>query len=73
MKINITKLLTAASVAIVSLFAGRPADALSVGDAAPNFKAQSALDGKVVDFDLKNALAKHAVVLYFFPQAFSSG
>jgi thioredoxin-dependent peroxiredoxin len=73
MKINITKLLTAATVAVVSLFVARPADALSVGDTAPDFTAQSALDGKVVDFSLKAALAKHAIVLYFYPKAFTTG
>ena len=73
MKANITKLLTAATVAVVSLFVARPADALSVGATAPEFTAQSALGGKVVDFNLKTALGKHAVVLYFFPKAFTSG
>lgn len=73
MKTNITKLLTAATVAVISLFVARPADALSVGDSAPEFTAQSALDGKLVDFNLKAALAQHAVVLYFFPKAFTSG
>jgi peroxiredoxin Q/BCP len=50
-----------------------PARALGVGDAAPDFTADSALAGKVVKFSLKDALAKHAVVLYFFPKAFTAG
>ena len=47
--------------------------ALDVGDAAPNFTAQAALDGKVFKFSLADSLAKGPVVLYFFPAAFSVG
>jgi thioredoxin-dependent peroxiredoxin len=56
----------------VFLIAGQ-ARALQVGDAAPDFTANSALAGKTVKFSLKDELAKHAVVLYFFPKAFTSG
>jgi hypothetical protein len=56
----------------VLLIAGR-ARALEVGDAAPDFTADSALAGKTVKFSLKDELAKHAIVLYFFPKAFTSG
>ena len=49
------------------------AAALTPGNIAPEFKAPSVVDGKVVEFNLKDALAKHAVVLYFFPQAFTAG
>jgi peroxiredoxin Q/BCP len=56
----------------VFLLAGQ-ARALDVGDAAPDFTADSALAGKTVTFSLKDELAKHAVVLYFFPKAFTSG
>jgi peroxiredoxin Q/BCP len=73
MRSNITQWLTAAVAAAFSLFGAGPAVALNVGDAAPDFKAPSALDGKVVTFSLKDALGKHTVVLYFFPQAFTSG
>jgi len=65
--------LTAAFVAVMSLLNVGPAAALSVGDTAPDFTAPSVLDGKTVDFSLKAALAKHAVVLYFFPKAFTAG
>ncbi|MEO7008090.1 MAG: peroxiredoxin [Caldimonas sp.] len=47
--------------------------ALDVGDAAPNFTATAALDGKVFEFSLAASLAKGPVVLYFFPAAFSVG
>jgi thioredoxin-dependent peroxiredoxin len=62
-----------AAGALALLVMSGPARALAVGDAAPDFTADSALDGKVVKFSLKDALAKHAVVLYFFPKAFTTG
>ena len=65
--------LAGALAAALSLFNLGPAAALTPGSAAPDFKAPSVLDGKVVEFNLKDALAKHAVVLYFFPQAFTAG
>ncbi len=61
----------AAAAAFIGL--NRPAKALGVGDTAPDFTADSALDGKIVPFSLQDALAKHAVVLYFFPKAFTQG
>ena len=60
------------TVFILVAFAA-PANALKVGDTAPNIQAKAALDGKIVDFDLQTALAKNAVILYFFPKAFSQG
>jgi peroxiredoxin Q/BCP len=65
--------LTAVFAAVMSLVNIGAAAALTPGHTAPEFKAPSVLDGKVVEFDLKDALAKHAVVLYFFPQAFTAG
>lgn len=47
--------------------------ALDVGDAAPDFTAAAALNGKVFRFSLAESLAKGPVVLYFFPAAFSVG
>lgn len=58
---------------LMELAVSGPARAISVGDTAPDFSANSALGGKVVPFNLKATLAKHAVVLYFFPKAFTSG
>lgn len=46
---------------------------LQVGAAAPDFKAQASLGGKVFDFSLEDALKKGPVVLYFYPAAFTKG
>ena len=46
---------------------------LPVGARAPDFTAQSALDGKVQTFSLSSALRRGPVVLYFFPKAFTHG
>lgn len=46
---------------------------LPVGAAAPNFTAQSAMAGKVESFNLRTALRRGPVVLYFFPKAFTQG
>ncbi|MGD0475527.1 MAG: peroxiredoxin [Candidatus Velthaea sp.] len=40
---------------------------------APDFTAQAALGGDVRGFQLKTALAKGPVVLYFFPKSFTRG
>lgn len=47
--------------------------ALPVGAAAPRFSTDAALAGKVVRFDLAEALQRGPVVLYFYPKAFTSG
>jgi thioredoxin-dependent peroxiredoxin len=70
---KVTQFLTAVFAAAMSLFNVGTAAALTPGDKAPDFKAPSALDGKVVEFNLKDALSKHAIVLYFFPKAFTAG
>ena len=41
------------------------------GDTAPEFVAKGAQAGKPITFDLKKALKKGPVVLYFFPAAFT--
>lgn len=46
---------------------------LSVGSAAPAFKAKASLAGKAFDFSLKEALAKGPVVVYFYPSAYTGG
>lgn len=46
---------------------------LQVGAAAPDFKTQASLGGKVFDFNLADALKKGPVVLYFYPAAFTKG
>jgi len=63
-----------AGAAAMLLLAALPAAAaLRTGAPAPDFTAQAALGGAVKEFDLKAALAKGPVVLYFFPKAFTSG
>lgn len=47
--------------------------ALAVGDKAPEFTAPAALDGKAIQFSLKDALKKGPVVVYFYPSAFTQG
>ena len=60
--------------AIVVFARATPALAeLKAGTAAPPFDARASLGGKVFDFDLRAALAKGPVVLYFYPAAFTSG
>lgn len=46
---------------------------LPVGSKAPAFATQGALAGKAMAFNLKAALRKGPVVLYFFPKAFTQG
>jgi peroxiredoxin len=51
-----------------------PASAeLKAGSTAPLFTARASLGGKDFAFNLKAALAKGPVVLYFYPAAFTSG
>ncbi len=49
------------------------AAALKQGDAAPDFKAPASLAGKEFTFNLKEALKKGPVVVYFYPAAFTKG
>ena len=46
---------------------------LSKGNTAPVFNAQASLAGSEFDFSLKKALAKGAVVVYFYPSAYTGG
>ena len=62
------------TAAVLCLAATAPAFAgLPEGAKAPEFKLQAALAGETSTFDLKQALKKGPVVLYFFPAAFTSG
>ena len=47
--------------------------ALKVGDTAPDFTAKGSLGGKDVNFNLKTALKKGPVVVYFYPSAYTGG
>lgn len=46
---------------------------LSKGDKAPLFTTEASQSGKEFSFSLKKALAKGAVVLYFYPAAYTGG
>ena len=60
--------------AAAALAAGAPAfAALVVGEKAPDFTVQAALNGAVFRFSLAESLAKGPVVLYFFPASFTTG
>jgi peroxiredoxin len=62
------------AVSALTLALASPAfAALKVGDPAPDFKLQAATDGKVKAFNLKAALKKGPVVVYFYPKAFTKG
>jgi peroxiredoxin len=47
--------------------------ALKEGVAAPEFKAEASLAGKAFPYSLKDALKKGAVVVYFYPAAYTGG
>jgi peroxiredoxin len=59
--------------ALVTVGARKLSAQLEHGAPAPEFTAQAALGGDVQTVDLKAALAKGPVVLYFFPKSFTSG
>ena len=60
----------AAAIALIAV----PASAsLPTGAKAPAFATQAAKAGKPFAFNLRSALAKGPVVLYFYPKAFTQG
>ncbi|HEY0382559.1 MAG TPA: peroxiredoxin [Candidatus Elarobacter sp.] len=63
----------AIAVLVVVAGAGRVWAHLEHGKTAPDFSLQAAKGGDVQTVDLKSALAKGPVVLYFFPKAFTTG
>jgi peroxiredoxin len=64
-----------ASIVAAGLVATAPAAhaSLPMGAAAPAFTAKGAKAGKEIAFDLKKALERGPVVLYFYPKAFTQG
>jgi peroxiredoxin len=56
-----------------ALASGPALAALKVGDTAPDFSAAGSLGGKDFKFNLKDALKKGPVVVYFYPSAFTGG
>lgn len=67
------RLATLSALAAFALAAGPAQAALKEGATAPAFVAKGAMAGKPITFDLKKALKKGPVVLYFFPAAFTPG
>jgi peroxiredoxin len=72
--------LAALALIVLSVFAAvaavgvqRATAHLKHGAAAPPFTLQAAQGGDVTTVDLKAALAKGPVVLYFFPKSFTTG
>ena len=59
--------------ALLALIALPALAAVGVGDKAPDFTAQATLGGKEFTFNLADALKKGPVVVYFYPEAFTSG
>jgi thioredoxin-dependent peroxiredoxin len=64
--------LTAAAILALAIAAPAPAE-LPQGARAPAFATQSALAGKAFAFNLRLALRKGPVVLYFYPKSFTQG
>jgi peroxiredoxin len=62
-----------AALATLALVAAPANASLPKGAKAPLFVAKGAQAGKPMTFDLKTALKKGPVVLYFFPAAFTPG
>ncbi len=59
---------------LVAACAATPAmAALKAGDTAPDFSAKGSLGGKDFSFNLKSALTKGPVVVYFYPSAYTGG
>ncbi len=62
------------AAAALALLPGTPASAdLPQGAQAPNFATQGALAGQPFAFNLRAALRRGPVVIYFFPKAFTQG
>jgi len=47
--------------------------ALEAGETAPLFTARASLAGEAFDYSLRDALSGGAVVVYFFPSAYTNG
>ncbi len=67
MKNSLLGLLLATVAAVPALAA------LEAGDTAPDFETKASLDGKAFDYSLSDALNKGAVVVYFYPSAYTRG
>lgn len=67
------KTITVLAAAVALALPGATHASLPVGAKAPAFSTQGALAGKDVPLDLRQALRKGPVVLYFYPKAFTQG
>jgi peroxiredoxin len=67
------KTFLALAILAVTALPGTALANLPVGAKAPEFVTQGALAGKDVPLDLRRALSKGPVVLYFYPKAFTQG
>ena len=65
--------LSASLIAASLVLAGPATAALAPGAVAPDFTTKAAIAGKAFQFSLGKALKKGAVVLYFYPAAFTPG
>jgi len=65
--------LTAAAAVALGAFSAAALAELKVGTKAPEFSLPAYLAGNPFTFDLKDALKKGPVVVYFFPAAHTSG
>ncbi|WP_374405488.1 peroxiredoxin [Pelagerythrobacter sp.] len=61
------------TAALAAFLAAPAAAELPVGAKAPLFATQAAKGGETFAFNLRAALAKGPVVLYFYPKAFTEG
>ena len=69
-----TKHFLSAAAALLALAIPATSQAeLAAGAQAPNFATQGALAGKPFAFNLRSALRRGPVVLYFYPKAFTQG
>ncbi|MET1756230.1 peroxiredoxin [Novosphingobium sp. RD2P27] len=65
--------LTVSAVLVALALPGAALANLPVGAKAPPFSTKAALAGRDFAFDLRRALRKGPVVLYFYPKAFTQG
>ena len=61
------------AVILSVVLAGSAIAALEAGESAPLFEARASLAGEEFDFSLGDALAEGAVVVYFYPSAYTRG
>jgi thioredoxin-dependent peroxiredoxin len=70
---DMKKQLTAAAALLALALPAATQAALPQGARAPAFSTQGALGGKPFAFNLRSALRRGPVVLYFYPKAFTQG